>query len=363
MNIKIIFGWLAGALFCAGGFLFDTFPALQYLGVLSLIIYGLIYRSNQKENGEIVFVAISYVFLVVINVLSTDNQLDVLIRFLTLAVVVYSIWCMGVNNTRFFQQGLFSFLLISMLVAVLFGEYSDETYRYDVFGIHPNLVGLYALSSVIFASILLRNFTYVIAISVISLYVSVLYSSRASFIAIIIFLSLQFILSSNKKIVVMIILFLAATFAELFFGAMSSTLLLDDEHRGVYSGFSGRLEFWKVAYTLFEDRPLAGYGYGVVEKLLAIPVDNGYVLMLSEIGIIGVLFYVAAYIYFFICAWRSVAYYKRESYLAIGLIFTFLFYLIFERRYLAFGNPLSLAIIFLFVQSIRLIKSTRGQHV
>lgn len=127
---------------------------------------------------------------------------------------------------------------------------------------------------------------------------------------------------------------------------------IQDRHRGLESGGSGRLETWKATWNLFLTHPILGVGFRTHETALKInsSAHNGYLALLAEIGVIGF-----AAVLCVTCSglwniWRrnqdpSQIY----SYSVLfGLACGYFVLAIFERYFINAGNPTSL----LFLLSI-----------
>lgn len=70
--------------------------------------------------------------------------------------------------------------------------------------------------------------------------------------------------------------------------ALNGLLLLDDPHRGVSSGFSGRFENWYLGLKKFSTSPIIGAGAGDPpgRALVEYQPHNGYIKMFAEYGLI-----------------------------------------------------------------------------
>jgi O-antigen ligase len=139
---------------------------------------------------------------------------------------------------------------------------------------------------------------------------------------------------------------LTAYYGDVVIRGLTGFFAIDDHHRGLESGGSGRLETWNAAWNLFLSHPVLGVGFRAHETLLKINTSahNGYLALLAEIGLIGF----AAVLYFTLTGlwriWRrtqdsSQAY----SYsVLLGLAGGYFVLAIFERYFINAGNPTSL---------------------
>jgi len=128
--------------------------------------------------------------------------------------------------------------------------------------------------------------------------------------------------------------------------ALTEFLLLDDPHRGIESGLSGRTIAWAEAWRLFLSKPLTGVGFRAHEPLmeLATSSHNGYLALLAEVGIFGFLFAIALLV---LGVWSLLKQYSRSSDragLEVLLALTFSYTLLAgaERYFFNVGNPTSL---------------------
>lgn len=145
---------------------------------------------------------------------------------------------------------------------------------------------------------------------------------------------------------------LTAYYGDVVIRGLAGFFALDDSHRGLESGGSGRLESWKATWNLFLSHPILGVGFRTHEALLKINTSshNGYLALLAEIGLIGF----AAVLFFTLTGlWRI---WRRSqdpsqtySYsVLLGLACGYFVLAVFERYFINAGNPTSL----LFLLSI-----------
>ncbi len=145
---------------------------------------------------------------------------------------------------------------------------------------------------------------------------------------------------------------LTAYYGDVVMRGLTGFFAIDDHHRGLESGGSGRLETWKAAWNLFLSHPVLGVGFRVHETFLKMNTSahNGYLALLAEIGLIGF----AAALYFTLTGmWRI---WRRSqdpsqtySYsVLLGLACGYSVLAVFERYFINAGNPTSL----LFLLSI-----------
>ncbi|MCP4192236.1 MAG: hypothetical protein GY768_16620 [Planctomycetaceae bacterium] len=107
---------------------------------------------------------------------------------------------------------------------------------------------------------------------------------------------------------------------------LSTILLLDDAHRGITSGFSGRFDNIMLGWELFARSPIIGVG-SLQED--ATYVHNGYVKVLAQYGIFG-LFGIALVGLSFWRAWM------QRDYSLLAVILMLVLYYLGQPRHLSF---------------------------
>lgn len=349
---------LIGLIYALGGVIFDKIPALQIASILALGGAGAIIAVSPTRRiasidlspfGVLIFIA-----LATTNSMEAELPLSVAARYLALALVYISIRTL--INERLdplLFGGIFLSTTAFLCAALLFSEFDEDIYRRSAFGIHPNLIALNGFALLIISSYLDLSRNTRILSAVLAIGVALAFSSRAALLASSIFIILQYgsvrALLRPKNLTAAALI--ATISAWLLWPSLSKALLLDDEYRGYSSGFSGRTSFWEIALNEFQKSPLFGMGYGLAESTLGIPIDNGYVLMLTETGVLGMLVFLLLAAHYFAMIGKSPPQGKTPR-LATAAAVSFLVYLIFERRYLAFGNILSLTMMGIYCRLI-----------
>ncbi len=126
----------------------------------------------------------------------------------------------------------------------------------------------------------------------------------------------------------------------------SDFFAIQDRHRGLESGGSGRLETWKITWDLFLAHPILGVGFRAHEAALKINTSahNGYLALLAEIGVIGF----AAICFATLAGLRNIWRRNQDppetfSYSVLfGLACGYCVLAVFERYFINAGNPTSL---------------------
>ena len=332
----------SGVLFSFGGLFFDLYPAAQYIGLIALIVVAIFVSATERQFLiKINFLLILYVSLVVINLTGTDYAVDVGMRFFALSAVFWAAKkIVASQNDYFLCLGLIYASAPLLIIACLGAEMVDDALRRNFLNIHPNLIGMYAYVMGVLSFVIgLRPAKKVFFVAL-SIFVSIYFSSRASLLSFVVFLVLYGIFSNGKKLLKYSPLIIFCIFA--MASVLSEVLMLNDEHRGINSGFSGRTDYWLYGVKLFLDNFYTGVGYGQAEKILQIPIDNGYILLLAELGIFGAAFFAYLIFDYIVLILTIKKFHSDEFCISLAFAFSFLVYLFFERRYMAFGNPLSL---------------------
>ncbi len=138
----------------------------------------------------------------------------------------------------------------------------------------------------------------------------------------------------------------AAYYGDAVFRGVSDFFAIQDRHRGLESGGSGRLETWKATWNLFVTHPILGVGFRAHEALLKVNTSahNGYLALLAEIGVIG---FAATAFLTFSGLWNIWRRNQDPSQtfshsVLLGLACGYFVLAIFERYFINAGNPTSL---------------------
>lgn len=139
---------------------------------------------------------------------------------------------------------------------------------------------------------------------------------------------------------------LTAYYGEVVLRGASDFFAIQDRHRGLESGGSGRLDTWKAAWNLFLANPILGVGFRTHETVLKVNTSahNGYLALLAEIGVIGF----AAILFVTFSGLRNMWRRNQDpsqtfSYsVLLGLACGYFVLAMFERYFINAGNPTSL---------------------
>jgi O-antigen ligase len=120
-------------------------------------------------------------------------------------------------------------------------------------------------------------------------------------------------------------------------------LKLDDPYRGLGTGFSGREDLWTGTLDVWLRDPIFGVGFRESAQILDYPSHNGYLAMLADTGIFGLLVYCALLGAALRAAWRVTEPSTRN--LAITTIVAYAVMSLFEARAINTGNPFGFLIV------------------
>ncbi|MEJ2421993.1 MAG: hypothetical protein P8018_09855 [Acidobacteriota bacterium] len=134
------------------------------------------------------------------------------------------------------------------------------------------------------------------------------------------------------------------------------SLQLNTEGRGLDSGFSGRIVRWETTAAALSERGIwaFGAGYRTSTRELGFTVDNGYLTVLYENGILALVFIVIQLSW---CLWITTRRYlieldpyRRKLFmLYAAILVAFLVNNFFDRYLFGLGNPFSLLALFFFL--------------
>jgi O-antigen ligase len=139
-----------------------------------------------------------------------------------------------------------------------------------------------------------------------------------------------------------LIVILIPVLRELVPAVLDNVMKLNDPYRGVGEGFSGREGLWKAAIDLWLKSPWLGVGFRQHEQYLPLhySTHDAYLAMLADLGIFGLLWYLALLIGAALAAFGITDTKTRD--LTIAMIFGYAVIGTFERRAINAGNPVSL---------------------
>jgi len=130
---------------------------------------------------------------------------------------------------------------------------------------------------------------------------------------------------------------------------ISNLFMLEDSHRGVDSGASGRSDLWAAAYNLWATHPIFGVGFKGHTQFMPgnMLAHNAFLGLLADNGLVGLVGYLMIIVTAAVCLIRRGP--KRLSLFGFraAIIFSYFLYGMIESRAFSFGNTYS--VLFLIV--------------
>lgn len=259
--------------------------------------------------------------------------------------------------------GIYALMMVPFLVYI--NMYGERVWGRLHGGAQPNVWGLLSLNVAIGAFALKRR---LLQIGVMAVVLLTMYNAqtRGSMVALMptLFVFVYQWYAYEKKIdltwkmivtylAIAFVFFVVAYYSDFF---INEVLRLNDPHRGLDSGATGRDEAWGEALGLWFNHPFFGVGFRKHEDLMIftdLSSHNAYIAMLADTGFIGFLTYMAFLIGSFLCALRCIEDPKLRLFVC-GAIVSYSFAGMFERRAINVGNSFSLTFIFCCLLALRL---------
>ena len=118
-------------------------------------------------------------------------------------------------------------------------------------------------------------------------------------------------------------------------------LQLNNPGRGAGTGFTGRTDIWRDVLEIWNQAPIFGTGF----RTVPIYPHNGYVMLLAELGLVGLFWFLSLMVFAAVRMWRN----RRHPAAAIGLAYltAFLLYNLFESRPINASNSFTIGFYFL----------------
>jgi O-antigen ligase len=142
-----------------------------------------------------------------------------------------------------------------------------------------------------------------------------------------------------------------------FASFLNDFLSLSTTGRGVQSGLSGRTGIWGIAFHILgtHDRWLFGFGYRTGDRMVG-TIDNGYVQLLFESGLIAGAMIFGSMLRVFFLLWKASTPWENNAwtryYMMLWCMMVVYFFNNVSTRYLfSFGSPFSLCVLCLMAAS------------
>ncbi len=349
----------------------NTFKnSLNIFIIFMIILVPLFSLINNLFNPELYYVEYSLLFFVVMfSIYITINTIDfqsILNSFVCAAIAITAtVLMISINNL---SQSL------SMNIDPITG-----LSRFSPLGLHPNLVGhIFGGFAVTFFCCMLYGkkilhkifFSLLVGISFIF---CVAASSRGGLIAAILGIITVYSAAiwQDKTKLKYFLLFITILIITLFFingpdkiiDYLSSILQINTSDRGINSGLTGRTDNWnKLLDTMFSSIGSVLLGNGLRSgsaETLGYDIDNGYLNMFYEIGIVLTVCFVGLMVINTRKLYKSLLDTPHSiKAVVLGLFVFILFESIVARYLLSVGNPISLFLVFCILGLRNIFRST-----
>ena len=286
------------------------------------------------------------------------------------AMIVIMFIAACIASSDLYQRLLRFYAVIIALAMIMVIADGDYVWGQLVGRAQPNFWGMMALSCAIAALTWNSKAVKLFCLAVVAamLYLTNSRGSTLSAVAALVTIAGVFYIVHRTRSRVMLLGLLlgigaVAIWAEMSYSFISESILhLDDPRRGVSSGLTGRLGPWLYGLNLALDRPFFGYGFRASEYLFdpigINSVHNGYLSMLLDMGILGLLLWIAFLVHVSWTAFRRM--HDPGVMYAIGFVVGYSVLGFVERYALNAGQPLSILFLIsaFYIFSLR----RRGTH-
>lgn len=278
------------------------------------------------------------------------------------------------SHLSFLSRCMWAFGIILLLI-LIFGQYSGTHVRLSGIpgmDIHPNYISLLALA--LGACSVTQKLSVAIAVNLFAGLIVYLCESRTAMVCVI---ETIFLLGTTaiprsttvnyRQIMLLLVVLIVAMFicgiAAWKFNYINDNFLrLDDSHRGLRSGFSGRDRAWEELLGQWETHPIAGAGYMEVRSHLDMPADGGYFVVAAETGIIGLASIGTVFISFLFSIVRTKGLSSRIRLFWLAILVMFATLNVMDSRLQSAANPMTFLFYIAFYSAVGLTgaKSERG---
>ncbi|MFP1133193.1 O-antigen ligase family protein [Asticcacaulis sp. W401b] len=219
-------------------------------------------------------------------------------------------------------------------VMCIFNYIPNNYGRYFYFrGFHPNLGSEIGAIGVVAAALSMRwkSTAMIVAAIVPSI---MLMQGRAALLAVVLTLALRFGFEGVAYMfrlrarafpvlpTVVFLISLALLASSLIYHVMSDVFMLNDEYRGVGTGFVGRDSHWLTAIAVIQEKPLFGAGPGYFNQRGMLSPHNFFLYGISTMGIIGFGVFLANLTFLYVKMWSAS---KFHGFVLAGILPLFLF--------------------------------------
>ena len=224
--------------------------------------------------------------------------------------------------------------------------------------LHPNFVGMIALISLV-GALGAGSKIGALGLSALPIYTMWIVSSRASLLMACLSAAMTGWISVRRarpraaiKWTIVLVSLACILFASALLGGPLSQVInylgvdvfmVEDEHRGLGSGGSGRTDLWAAALDLWMEHPVFGVGFRGHQLLMpeGMLAHNAYLGVLADMGLCGIVGYllvVCVPLYYLFRRGNALSDYPQRA----TIMLTFVLYGLLEPRGFGFGNPYSI---------------------
>lgn len=189
----------------------------------------------------------------------------------------------------------------------------SPVYNGNTLGFLCAVVALTMLAS-LFRKTTSRSWRYVTL--VLALLGLILAQSRTSLIGFIVGTALYLFLDRRRRILVVLLIIAIPALLLTTFAEIAGSYLLRGQSEELLTSFSGRTEGWSVAWEMFKEKPVAGYGFAAAARLAILGVGGASTLhgamfdVLVGVGLIGAIPWLAAIV---LVGWRMFRPYFNDT--------------------------------------------------
>lgn len=327
----------------AFSYLFDIPAPIWYAATLSLKIFFtfiLNFPGKYSFATHAVFI-ITLLSTLIVSALSIGSVINIWIE--TVGFVLHLVFTLLAVRKEFLNNYLKSVAISGFCISIIYlflilsGSIEDHFGRYMFFnGNHPNLGSeIIAVSAVAAYVTFERKIFFVFGIS--ALICTILMQGRSGMIVVSLILAYKIYICIQEQpqkirfflaipLVTIILITCCVIFWPIIKSIISQIVLLDDEYRGINTGFAGRTHRWQFAINLFINSPIYGAGYGYHTSNEIDSPHNFFLYGISELGLIFIPFFVYLSTCFFVTT-------KNNRILLPPLLLT-LIMLVFNDRFI-----------------------------
>lgn len=332
---------------------------IQYSALIILIIFPIINLRrniyNITVNRHLLLLMVLIFWCFATSFWSVDYKRTLLSAILLSGMLLSLGLTVGTaGNFRNFSKNAIWGIIFGLIILGLSLEIRERTFGF----VTPNLIASYGFALVFFAFVCQIRFWYFIALVGASLIVFA--QGRSILISLVIFLTIIGAqkVTKNINILLLFLCFLAglfvifALFADSIISAvvwMTSSVLGITLNQRLDASLTGRSQFWEMGMTVFESSPFLGLGFGTrgdtktTATFELFNAHSGIINSLIDVGIFGSTLFILSIFsaiskYFKMYAISG----KRELWVYISFLVSYVPLLIVEPNYIAYLHPLSI---------------------